>query len=243
MSTFIHFYHRDVPFSFEQASVYLDACFILSYFDTTETRANVVTHLINQWSNGGVRKVGISNHVFEEVVSNLFKGEICKALELYYRKSKPELRAQMTKEELNQLGDENIVKQLFEIVGEEKVRRRMLDSRYQINVRDLMKKAKKRVFPRSGLHVFYHRALNRYHEFIFALEMDFNIEVETLISEDPERMAAQAYIRLYQLDPTDALHLAIAREHEYDYLLTLDHDFVHNFYDGQLGNTRILKMA
>ena len=37
-------------------------------------------------------------------------------------------------------------------------------------------------------------------------------------------------MQITQLDSTDSDHLAIARINDFDYLATLDSDFVHNYY-------------
>ncbi|MGB8955627.1 MAG: hypothetical protein WCC10_09645 [Tumebacillaceae bacterium] len=246
MSDFIQYYNRAMYMDFSQASVYLDACFILSYFDLSEKegKSETIHALVNQWRDGGVRKVGISNHVFEEVVYNLLKDEVHTVLYLYHLKvNQSKYGVKLTKDQLDRLGDENVAKQLYGLIDTRIIDRRIRDKKTSINVRDLMKDAKSTVFPRSALHRFYQNAVTRFSNLLFAWRVYFNIEVENLISETPESDLAQSFMRFYQLDPTDSLHLGIAAVHEYDYFLTLDHDFVHNFYTAELGNLKVLQIA
>ncbi|HDR7066670.1 TPA: hypothetical protein QCW42_003756 [Bacillus cereus] len=66
------------------------------------------------------------------------------------------------------------------------------------------------------------------------------------LGTDPfaEYQAAKAHMRITQLDAVDSLHLAIARLNNYEFLATLDSDFVHNYYSsaGPL-STKIVKIA
>ena len=60
------------------------------------------------------------------------------------------------------------------------------------------------------------------------MENHFKIKVEYISSDKKAIDAAAQYMKLYQLEAYDAMHLAIARN-KCDYFITLDQDFIQNF--------------
>ncbi|MFC0296452.1 hypothetical protein [Geobacillus jurassicus] len=83
--SFVMTYEDAIDEHFGQASIYIDACFILSYMDSDDRRGDKVCEIPQKWHNEGVAKLGISTHVFGEVVHNLLIQEILLPLEIYHK--------------------------------------------------------------------------------------------------------------------------------------------------------------
>lgn len=244
---FVQFYSGAFHKDFSQASVYLDACFILGYLDTKHPYITRIDALIDKWIDCGVT-VGISNHVFQEVVNTLLINEIHTVIELAYLKNSSNPIHQKIWEKQNEvehdrMGDEGVAKQLLHLAGKERVQKRYQGYNVTINVKDLLKQAKSHISDREKLNRYYQNALHVYNAFLEGLA-DLGIAVRHLESDHLALDTAKAYMQLFQLEPADALHLALARVNEFDYLVTLDSDYVHNLYRKELtGPTQILKIG
>ncbi|NNU83783.1 hypothetical protein ETC05_07930 [Geobacillus sp. BMUD] len=83
--SFVMTYQEVLNENFGQASIYIDACFILSYMDSDDPRGDKVCEILQKWDHEGIHKLGISTHVFGEVLHNLFIQEVLLPLETYHR--------------------------------------------------------------------------------------------------------------------------------------------------------------
>jgi predicted nucleic acid-binding protein len=114
-----------------------------------------------------------------------------------------------------------------------------------INISELIKLAKVDEGKGYKLDVFYNAAVNSFSAFLNSMRVELEINVDILDSlADLHYDMAIANMRIMQLDIIDSFHLVIAQENDYDFLATLDNDFVHNFYQkGPSLSTRIIKVA
>ncbi|MED4353583.1 PIN domain-containing protein [Schinkia azotoformans] len=220
---------------FSQASVYVDACFILAYMDSTDPRGDNVSLILEKWKSDGIKQIGISNHVIAEVLHNLFKQEVLLALEIYHKKIVSKNKKQL-------IFDSEILEEgasfLYSIC--KKNIPHFYKKGFNINVSELIKDAKRFESQRHKLQPFYNNALTRYNEFIAGIQKEFKIEF--LNSNEEIQELSKAYMRLFQLESYDAFHYAVAQYYQYTYFATLDGDFVHDLYNNQ-ALTIILKIA
>ncbi|MFE8696058.1 hypothetical protein ACFYKT_06800 [Cytobacillus sp. FJAT-53684] len=70
---------------FSQASVAVDACFLLAYLDTDDPRGDKFSELFDTWSKENITELVITNKVAAEVVHNLFKNTIRDVLYLVHK--------------------------------------------------------------------------------------------------------------------------------------------------------------
>jgi predicted nucleic acid-binding protein len=235
--SFVLTYEDALHESFQQASIYIDACFILAYMNSDDSRGDKVCQILEKWHGEGITKLGISSHVFGEVVHNLFIQEILLPLEIYHKK---QLNPRLKSHPDYQLGKlEESVSFLYGVWR--KVIPRFYKKDFNVNISDLIKSVKTN-YPsqRSKLQIFYNNAIDRYNEFLSGIRNDFTIEFLDTNSDIQDLALSQ--MRLLQLEAYDALHYAIAMYNGYDYFATLDGDFVHNLY-GESPTTRIVKIA
>jgi predicted nucleic acid-binding protein len=239
--SFVMTYEDALSESFQQASIYIDACFILAYMDSDDPRGDKVCEILQKWHGEGVAKLGISSHVFGEVVHNLFIQEILLPLEIYHQKqSNPKLKSHPD----YQLGRlEESVSFLYSV--SKRQIRNFYNKNFSINISNLIKSIKKD-YPsqRSKLQIFYNNAIERYNEFLSHISEDFHIEF--LSTDSNIQNLALSQMRLFQLEAYDALHYAIAIYNDYNYFATLDGDFVHNLYSESstsTNTTKIVKIA
>ncbi|HWL25816.1 MAG TPA: hypothetical protein VNR38_19050 [Ureibacillus sp.] len=61
---------------FNQASIAIDACFLLAYLDTDDPRGDKVSLLLDRWSKEKINELVITNKVAAEIIHNLFKNKI-----------------------------------------------------------------------------------------------------------------------------------------------------------------------
>ncbi|MGG3211230.1 PIN domain-containing protein [Geobacillus stearothermophilus] len=234
-------YEDAIDEHFGQASIYIDACFILAYMDSNDPRGDKVCEILQKWHNEGVTKLGISTHVFGEVVHNLFIQEILLPLEIHH-KNQSNLRSKSRHN--HHLGEsEESVSFLYNVW------KKQMPSFYKknvfINISELIKFVKMN-YPskRNKLQIFYNNSIDRYNEFLSALRQHFHIEF--LTTDVYIQDLALAQMRLLQLEAYDALHYAIATYHHYDYFATLNGDFVHTLYNQDpdpASITKIIKIA
>lgn len=223
--------------NFQQASIYIDACFILAYMNSDDPRGDKVCEMLQKWQGEGIAQLGISSHVFGEVIHQLFIQEILFPLEIYHNK---QLHRKLTSHPDVQLGPlEEPTAFLYDIWKKEIPR--FYNKNFVVNVSRLIKSVKNR-YPsqRNKLQIFYNNAIDRYNEFLNALRNDFHVSFLTTNSDIQQ--LTFAHMKLFQLEVYDALHYALAMYHGYDYFATLDGDFVHHLYS-ENSKTKILKIA
>lgn len=233
--------------NFEQASIYLDACFILAFLDFEDSRSDSVNELMNRWTNEGIAKIGISNHVHGKVVHNLFRAEILNVLTLIYRKDvrKEKLSESETSQLVSAKTDRAFL-DYFRSSGDLAKVERLVDGRIRrIYIGDVLKYVKTLgTDARRGLDHYYNRAADTYSQYIQTLRDDYELSIVTPPSDSHTNEIATSLMRLTQLDIYDAFHMALAVQYEYDFIATLDADFDHGHYDSALiGNTKVLKVA
>ncbi len=237
---------------FSGASIYLDACFILTYLDLDDNRRHEVARVLDVWSDYPGVVLGLSNHTVAEVINRLFQMKILGALEVYHQNNK---LINQTKDGFNNLASKQRI-QLLDLDGARFLyslaKREEIMSYYKknvnikLNVMELIKLAKKDEVNRNKLDVFYRDAVDTFEEFVHKMTDELGFEAVEFLdsSADISYPAAKIFMYQFQLDITDSFHLAIAQENEYNYLATLDGDFINNFYSRDTSlSTRIIKVA
>ncbi|WP_052144936.1 hypothetical protein [Halalkalibacter okhensis] len=232
-----------IDIDFTQASIYMDACFILAYLDSKDARGDKVANIMEKWDKDGIDCVAISNLVMSEVVHNLFKNEIRNVLALTHKILKREKGRSFTPtaEELDVLNDFETAKRLTSLIPKSKLDDLIRTGQLHYSIEELLKQYKIR-FPldRDPLHHYYNKSVDSYNAFVEGI----GFKVLTPDSGFSTQLAASSYIKLFQLSPYDAFHLALAAENHFDYLATLDSDFVHNYYTKEnIGFFKVLKVA
>jgi predicted nucleic acid-binding protein len=217
-------------------SIYIDACFILSFLDEDDYYSEKIADMIDAWAHQG-NIVGISTHTFAEVVNVLLKHKIERSLEVYIL-NKDNLETTglscLTAEEILDLINLESAKFFYQIYNDNNE-----DRAYKI-----IKRAKKDRTKKHLINVYYERALSVYQEFLYSLEEYFDIKIEILSSREEEHQAALQYMSLFQLETHDAVHFSIAKNYNYEYFITLDGDFNHivNSLDPTL-KTKIIRIV
>lgn len=230
------------------ASVYLDACFILTYLDKTDNRRSEVARVLDLWSDTQNVKLGLSNHTAAEVINRLFQMLILGALQVYHENNALLNQTKngydkLPEQKKQQLINMESARYLFGLAKKEDILR-LYQREIRINVGELVKLAKEDEKNRSKLDVFYNLAVNIFEAFIFNMSNELGFKVEILDSlETPHYHTAKANMRIMQLDIIDSFHLAIAQANNYNFLATLDGDFIHNFYPQPPTSMKIIKVA
>jgi predicted nucleic acid-binding protein len=237
---------------FSRASIYLDACFILAFLDLEDNRRPEVARVLDLWSDHPGVILGVSNHTVAEVINRLFQLKVLGALEVYHQNNK---LINQTKDGINKLSSEQTIRLLdldsarflYGLAKREEILSFYNKSvNVSVNVMELIKFAKKDEDKRIKLDVFYQAAVETFEKFVQKMTDELGFEtIEILDSTaDISYPAAKIFMQQFQLDITDSFHLAIAQENEYNYLATLDGDFINNFYSrGTSLSTRIIKIA
>jgi predicted nucleic acid-binding protein len=223
--------YRDLGFtSFKPASVYADACFLLAFLDHDDDAGEMVEATLAQWQNNGIEYLGISNHVMSKVIQYLYTGHMINVIYTAYKKYV--LNQTLSTEESDVIGDGQAAMRLMNIAGIPKLHRiergEIMLGAY--NIKEAIKIYKARFRDRKSLNHFYKEILQKYNDLFHSLEQYFGIKVVYLDSNHDASYFAQEYMREYQLEITDAVHLAIAKVHKIDYFFTLDSDYVHTLY-------------
>lgn len=234
--------------NFGQASICLDACFILAFLDSNDPRGDNAAKVLEKWFRDGISKIGIANDVYSEVVHNLLKNEIGKAVvaaKKVHQNSQKEIKKKhiLTLEE-SQLGRLDVSKRLLNYSPQDIVQNLLKGRRATLPVTQIIKDYKKN-YPllRSELTIFYENSLKKAQEFVQTLTDKFKFEVNFLYSDEDIKNIADSYIKFFQLEIFDAMHLANSHYNGYDYFATLDSDFVHNLYSKASLSSRILSIA
>jgi predicted nucleic acid-binding protein len=238
-------YDEVLDVHFGQASICIDACFILAFLDSNDPRGDLVGNVLEKWQKDGIAKIGIPVIVFNEVVHNLFKNYVLKAVvsagKIQYNSSNKGRKISLNDEE-KIVGEEDFAKKLLRFAPNKAVLEIINGRRYSIPVSDMIKDFKKN-FPneRPQLTPMYQHSIQKINEFISILTNDFGFMVDILGADESTKDAAVSYMALFQLEIYDAMHLASTYCNSYDYFATLDNDFVHNLYSG--GTPKILNIA
>jgi predicted nucleic acid-binding protein len=207
-------------------SYYLDACFILGYYPGSRDY-NKVHDFLEVMEDC---EVVISNHTFTEVVHVLFRQMISKAIETFHRcRNRIEEGnnlSRLTKEEQFLLRDVSAVRVLYHEAEAMGLIQRNLVHLWS-NIGELIKSANQnRPRQRHVLTIFYKEAVAQFKSFLTDLEEE-GYTIGFANSTEDDKDYAEDLMVEYQLDTTDALHFAIASNHECDYFVTLDGDFEH----------------
>lgn len=233
---------------FSGASIYLDACFIISYIDLPDSRRPEVARVLDVWSEYPGVVLGMSNHTVAEVINRLFKIKVLGALEVYQTNNS---RINQIKNGYDLLSEEDKIK-LVDLKGAQFLsglakREKISFNRNDANakVMKLIKLAKEDENKRQLLDVFYEAAVTTFEEFIYQMTEDVGFDKIEILNSTAKISypTAKVNMKMLQLDITDSFHLAIAHENRYHYLATLDGDFVNNFYSRSSVTTKIIKVA
>ncbi|MGY3718060.1 hypothetical protein ACWE42_21325 [Sutcliffiella cohnii] len=237
---------------FSGASIYLDACFVLAFLDLDDNRRPEVARALDVWSDYTGVILGVSNHTVAEVINRLFQIKVLGALEVYHQNNKLINQTsngfkKLSPDQKNRLLDLDGAKFLYRLAKREDIIRLYNKNiNVSVNVMELIKLAKKDEANRHILEIFYRDAINTFELFIQNMTDELWFEtVEILDSTaDISYPAAKVFMQQFQLDITDSFHLAIAHENNYNYLATLDGDFVNTFYSrSSTLTTKIIKVA
>ncbi|WP_245629797.1 PIN domain-containing protein [Domibacillus robiginosus] len=229
--------------SFEQASIYVDACFLLAFLDENGGEdGELVERVLTKLQADKINKLLISNHVFSEVVQHLFIGHIYNIIYIAYRKF--QLRERVSEKENEYLGNPFIAQKLMQLVDSQKLERIQSGKEVYIPVKETIKAYKERYIDRNELNYYYESVLKTFNDLLINLSELFEIEIAHVASDEKTFHLAEGFIKELQLEVKDALHLAVAKQHEADYFATLDGDFVHNFYtEDHLNGTAIFHIS
>lgn len=241
-------YEEALDIDFGQASICLDACLILAFLDSDDVRGDAVGNMLAKWKEDGVEKIGIPSQVHNEVIHNLFKNIVLKALvsakkyQLNMDKRKQQ-KYNLTFEEKS-LGEMRVSQDLLRFSPKQPIIDILQGRRVQIPISNILKEYKKTLPElRTSLTTFYSSALHTMHQFINTLSSDFGFRVDFLEINQDSINLAESYMRLFQLEIFDAMHLASSQYNYYHYFATLDKDFVHNLYQTNNISIKILNIA
>ncbi|WP_240035260.1 hypothetical protein [Neobacillus notoginsengisoli] len=241
-------YEEALGIDFGQASICLDACFILAFLDSNDFRGDAVGNLMAKWQADGVEKIGIPYQVHSEVIHNLFKNNVIKALvaakkfQLNQIKSR-KIKYSLTEEE-RLFGGQKVTQDLLRFAPMQTITEIINGRRASVPVSNILKEYKK-IFPKSrpSLTSIYKSALDKMNQFISTLTNDFGFKVEWLVLDQNITDIAESYMTLFQLEIFDAMHLASSQYNYYHYFATLDRDFVHTLYDSEKLTLKIVNIA
>ncbi|MCP8970032.1 PIN domain-containing protein [Ectobacillus ponti] len=220
----------DAVSNIKQASVYVDACFILAFLDEADRRSVKVAALLDSWKHREIR-LGISSHTFTEVIGVLMANTIMRALQIYREKQSDiasDGLAALTEEEKRDIVSIDAARCIHEIVHTLLRSPKKHYSHERAMVRDILKVGKTKPARRELLGECYTRSVQVFQGFIYSLREHFGIQVEILSSNEKTLHTASQYMTLYQLESYDAVHLALARN-QYDFFITLDKDFIQDY--------------
>jgi predicted nucleic acid-binding protein len=216
--------------TFKQASFYVDACFLLAFLDENGDEAGeLVERVLMKLEKEDIDCLMISNHVVSEVIHHLFLGNIYNVIYTAYRKFK--LNQKLSKAEETLLGDPFVAKKLMELIESHTLNKMRQSQDVHIPIKEIIKVYKERYADRDSLNHYYDTVVERFNLLCSNLGEWFNIRIQHVSSDEETFYIAQDFMRELQLEINDSLHLALAKQHEADYFVTLDGDFVHNFYD------------
>ncbi|WP_407272064.1 hypothetical protein [Radiobacillus sp. PE A8.2] len=239
-NNFVIEYEEIKEIDFRQASIYLDACFILSYLDSDDIRGDKVAEIFSKWEQDGVKCIAISNMVVTEVIHNLFKNHIRNVLTIANSVIKNPTYP-LSHKDLYEIGNIETAKRLHSLVPKKRIEKLVQTGELIYPIEQLMKDFKLQ-FPqhRDYLKHYYKNSVQIYSTF----EEQIGFRIITPYSDETTQHHALNHFKYFQLGPADAIHLALTTQHEINYFATLDSDFVHTYYtEESIGIVRILKVA
>ena len=242
-----------------QASIYLDACFLLILSDTSDPRYSNIKNLTQTWGING-NHVGISNHVYGGGKNTIFFRQI---FEVLYLRTKELAGAALTSNQLSKIGDRGLADKLITLAGTRGVREyvnyvddimagraRRIDSIYQFHrlrissiIKQLKKDANYISTYRTHLNFHYEAAADLFDVVIKLLKIGYNLDFSWESSDENLVSKARNHISWYQLDAHDAIHFAVARTNGYEFIVTTDSDYLLSSYKPVIKNTKIIHIA
>jgi predicted nucleic acid-binding protein len=228
---------------FNQASIAVDACFLLAYLDADDPRGDKVSVLLDKWSNDKISELVITNKVAAETIHNLFKNNIRDVLYLIHKMNTKRYRP--NPKELEIIGDLNTARNLTKYVPRTKLDELVIQGELYYNIGNILKDFKANEVNREGLHTYYNHAVETFQGTIRDLSIDLNINVTTPnLDNIVIQETALSIMRIQQLDVFDAFHIASSTLNGCNYFATLDSDFIHTYYSNDsIGYLKILKVA
>ncbi|WP_034262956.1 type II toxin-antitoxin system VapC family toxin [Bacillus sp. J33] len=229
--------------SFQQASFYIDACFLLAFLDESgDDEGELVERALQKMQRENIDCLIISNHVVSEVIHHLYLGNIYNVIYIAYRKFKLNHQLKAAEEEL--LGNPFVAKKLMELVDSRLLKMMQKSVEVHIPIKETIKLYKERYKDRDSLNYYYESVVNRFNLLCSSLNELFDIQIKHVPSDEETFYIAQDFMRELQLEIKDSLHLALAKQYRANYFVTLDGDFIHQFYtDDHLDGTAILHLS
>ncbi len=228
---------------FSQASIAVDACFLLAYLDADDPRGDRVSELFDKWSVENITELVITNKIAAEIVHNLFKNTIRDVLYLIHKINTRSY--QPTYEDLMIIGDITTARNLARYVPTTKLDELVRHGELYYSIESILKDFKKHQMNREGLHNYYNQAVDTFQGLIRDLSSDLSITVNTPdLDDNVVQELALNIMRMQQLDVFDAFHIASSTLQGCNYFATLDSDFIHTYYTTEsIGELKILKVA
>jgi predicted nucleic acid-binding protein len=243
MSDFIVDSNEVSHVDFSQASIAIDACFLLAYLDTDDPRGDKVSLLLDRWSKDKINELVITNKIAAEIIHNLFKNNIRNVLYLIHKMNTQKHRP--TNDELKIIGDMTTARNLTKYVPKSKLEELIKCGELNYRIGTILKNFKANESYREGLHFYYNHAVETFQGTIRDFSTDHSINVTTpdLDDNDVQELALNL-MRMQQLDVFDAFHIASSTINGCHYFATLDSDFIHSYYtEESIGKLKILKVA
>jgi predicted nucleic acid-binding protein len=215
----------------QASTVYLDACFLLTAMSPDDNRYDKVMDVLDHLADRGITWI-TNSHITNEVISNLYKMTILRAIEVYYelRVATPANRQRpLTAEQQSEIVNISTTQSIYNLA---KSRDFITINRGRLqcnNIPSLVKFLKQIPAQRKLLRQYAVKAEELYRRFLTLLQ-DYGFTITFVPIDEEINDLAFAYTRLFGLDMSDALHLAISRWYDCDKLLTLDGDFEHGIY-------------
>jgi predicted nucleic acid-binding protein len=226
---------------FSQASVYLDSCFLLAYYDVENERGDKASRMIEWWEQAKIAKVGISNHTFTEVINNIFNARIVLAMAMQRKLNKNLPLA--PGDDTSKIGDSRLMNRMIQLAGESRVDAYLAGEAVRFYVPGLIKQIKDERYYRTHLDFHYNVAVNEFRDLlnIFTLK---NIPLQILDSGAIDQHLASSFMRTMRLDAPDAIQFAVATNSGYSHFITMDRDFANSLDSApSLSNVTIIDLA
>lgn len=235
--------------NFNGASIYLDACFIVTFFDKSDHRQSDVIEALATWSECDEVKLAISNHTVSECINTFFHLDILSTIETYHKynhiiNQRKNGYNSLSQEIKDRIGNLDSARFIHRVAKESGLIETYNNRKASAKINDLIK-AVKQDYPqkRELIDVYYANAVSRFNNFLQKIEGNLGFQIQICSSGEEENYLALSHIRLFQLEPSDAFHLAVTRL-QCDYLATLDSDFANgNYSNDQDFTTPILKIS
>ncbi|MDF9843709.1 MULTISPECIES: PIN domain-containing protein [unclassified Paenibacillus] len=231
--------------NFEQASVFLDACFLLTLLNDEDDRKPLALDILQRLQDSDGSRIVISNHIVTEVIHNIFKTIIRNVLYIKHRWDQTGVKPSETEMALlGDLGTANCLRQIILNHRKENMLNEFLTTgELYFNVDKLVKELKNN-FPgfRDGLTQYYIKAVNTFINLKSDIEeMGFDVIIGS--STDFEYELALDFCSKFQLESYDAIHLVMAETNGCQYLITFDGDFNNDYYEENYNNVKIIMPA